>query len=81
METNFGFQKSILNTVKDFLFELGMKLHMHIVEISILSLNNLTVRPTKIMKIQYILDRKKMESFDQFSTLKNDFENQNFEFK
>jgi hypothetical protein len=32
-----------------FLIELGMKLCMHIVEISIFSLNNVTVRLTKIM--------------------------------
>ena len=38
-----------LVTVTDFLIKLGMKPHMHLVEISIFSLNNVTVRPTKIM--------------------------------
>ena len=38
-----------VDTVKDFLFELGMKPHMHLAEISIFSLKNVTVRPTKIM--------------------------------
>ena len=32
-----------------FLIKLGMKPCMHLVEISIFSLNNVTVRPTKIM--------------------------------
>ena len=41
-----------LDTVKDFSFELGMKpyiYNMHLVEISIFSVNNVTVRLTKIM--------------------------------
>ena len=38
-----------INAVKAFLFELGMKPHMHLVKISIFSLNNVTVRLTKIM--------------------------------
>jgi hypothetical protein len=29
--------------------------------------------------LQYCSKKKKLERFDQFSTLKNDFENQNFE--
>ena len=38
-----------LDTVQDFLIKLGIKPHMHLWEISILSLNNVIVRPTKIM--------------------------------
>ena len=38
-----------IDTVQDFLLELGMKPHIRLVEISIFSLNNVTVRPTKIM--------------------------------
>ena len=38
-----------LDTVTDFLIKLGMKLCLHLVEISIFSLNNVTVRLTKIM--------------------------------
>ena len=81
-----------------------MKQCMYLVDISIFSLNNATVRPTKIMnradknwahfeyylknqnfqntfltKVGLLVKEKKMERFDQFSTLKNDFENQNFE--
>ena len=41
--------ESKLDTVTDFLSELGMKPLMHLIEISIFSLNNVTVRPTKIM--------------------------------
>ena len=83
---------------------------MHLVEIGIFSLNNVTVRPTKIMnradknwahfqKIKYFENQNFQKHFflkvgllvqysskiffweklEQFSTLKNDFENQNFE--
>ena len=38
-----------LDTVQDFLIELDMNHVWHLVEISIFSLNNVTVRPTKIM--------------------------------
>ena len=38
-----------LDTVQDFLIKLGIKPHMHLWEISIFSLNNVIVRPTKIM--------------------------------
>ena len=38
-----------LDTVQDFLIKLGIKPRMHIWEISILSLNNVIVRPAKIM--------------------------------
>ena len=38
-----------LDTVKDFLIKLGIEPRMHLWEISILSLNNVIVRPTKIM--------------------------------
>ena len=39
-----------IDTIQDFLCELGMKQHMHLVEISIFSLNHVIVRPTKIIK-------------------------------
>ena len=39
----------LVDTVSDFLIKLGIKPIMHLVEISIFSLNNVTVRPTKIM--------------------------------
>ena len=42
---------SWIDTVKDFLFKMDMKSRMHLVEISIFSLNNVTIRPTKIMNI------------------------------
>ena len=38
-----------LDTIQDFLRKLGMKSHVHLVEISIFSLNNVIVRPTKII--------------------------------
>ena len=38
-----------LETLQDFLVKLDMKPRMHLVEISILSLNNVTIRHTKIM--------------------------------
>ena len=41
---------SSFDTIQDFLRKLGMKPHVHLVEISIFSLNNLIVRPTKIIK-------------------------------
>ena len=40
---------SAIDTVTDFLIKLSMKQCMHLVEISIFSLNNVTVIPTKIM--------------------------------
>ena len=51
---NFSFNNLFdiwpVDTVQDFLRKLGMKPHVHLVEISIFSLNNLIVRPTKIIK-------------------------------
>ena len=41
---------SPVDTVTDFLIDLDMKPCMHLVKISIFSLNNVIVRPTKIMK-------------------------------
>ena len=38
-----------LDTVQNFLIKLGIKAHMHLWEISIFSINNVIVRPTKIM--------------------------------
>ena len=40
----------LLYTIQDFLSNLGMKPHMHLVEISILSINRVIVRPTNIIK-------------------------------
>ena len=40
---------SKVDTVYDVLFELGMKPLIHLLKISIFSLNNVIVRPTKIM--------------------------------
>ena len=39
-----------IDTIQDFLCNLGMKPHMHLVEIGIFSLNHVIVRPTKIIK-------------------------------
>ena len=39
----------VLDTVQDFLIELGIKPRLHILKISIFSLNHVTVRPIKIM--------------------------------
>ena len=54
-----------VESVQDFLIKLDMKPCMHLVEISIFSLNLVIVRLTKIM--------------NQFLTQKNDFESTNFE--
>ena len=39
-----------IDTIQDFLCKLGMKPHIHLVEIRIFSLNRVIVRPTKIIK-------------------------------
>ena len=39
-----------VDTIQDFLCKLGMKPHMHLVDISIFSLNHVITRPTKIIK-------------------------------
>ena len=44
-----GLANYIVDTVQDFLIKLGIKPRMHQWEISIFSLNNVIVRPTKIM--------------------------------
>ena len=41
--------KRWVDTVQDFLIKLSIKPHIHLWEISILSLNNVIVRHTKIM--------------------------------
>ena len=50
--TPSSYQRSswIIETIQDFLCNLGMKLHMHLVEISIFSINHVIARPTKIIK-------------------------------
>ena len=40
---------SWIDTVQDFLIKLGIKPHLHLWEVGILSLNSVIVRPTKIM--------------------------------
>ena len=40
----------VLDTIQDFLCNLGIKPHMHLVEIGIFSLNHVIVRPTRIIK-------------------------------
>ena len=40
----------VIDTIQDFLCKLGMKPHMHLVEISIFSLNHVITRPAKIIK-------------------------------
>ena len=40
---------SYLETVQDFLIKLGIKPRMHLLEISIFSINHIIVRPAKIM--------------------------------
>ena len=64
----------ILNIVKYFLLKLGMKLFMHTLLISIFSLNNVTVRVTKV--INNLLDHLDQETnfyffekFDFYSTI------------
>ena len=42
-----------LDTIQDFLCDLGMKPCMHQVDISIFSINHVIVRPTKIIKDLY----------------------------
>ena len=42
-------ETSLVDTVQDFLIKLGIKPQMHLWEISISSLNNVIVRPTKTM--------------------------------
>ena len=39
----------VVDTVQDFLIKLGIKPHMHLLELSIFSLNHVILRPTKIM--------------------------------
>ena len=47
LDDNIGIH---VDTIQDFLRKLGMKPHVHLVEISIFSLNNVIIRPTKIIK-------------------------------
>ena len=76
-----GKRPYIVDTIQDFLRKLGMKSHVYLVEISIFSLNNVNVRPTKIInkadKNWHFFEN--LERFNQFLTMKNNFENQNFE--
>ena len=47
MSTDNLLGKYVLDTVQDFLIKLGIKLLMHLWEISILSLNNVIIRPAE----------------------------------
>ena len=57
------FKEVCLDTVTDFLIKLGMKTVMHLVEITSFSLNNVTVRPTKIMNRGHIFSTSKINIF------------------
>ena len=46
---NFSLKDYLVDTVQDFLIKLGIKPSMHLWKISISLLNNVLVRPTKIM--------------------------------
>ena len=59
----------ILDTIQDFLRKLGMKPHVHLVEISIFSLNNVIVRLTKIMN--NLLEHLKIRTFKVIFCVKN----------
>ena len=64
---NCNFWAYELEFFQDFLINLDMKPLMHLVEISIFSLNNVTVRPTKIMN----RDNKNRTHFYKIKYLKN----------
>ena len=49
LRTHYRIEVCMLDTIQDFLRKLGMKPHLHLVKISIFSLNNVIIRPTKIM--------------------------------
>ena len=53
-----------IETLQDFLIKLGIKPLMHLLEISIFSLNNVIVRLTKIM------NRQKLGTFLGYKVLK-----------
>ena len=61
--------RAALETIQDFLIKLGINPRLHVLEISIFSLNNVIVRPTKIM------DRadKNWAHFKKQNTLKINF--------
>ena len=61
------FFHSSVDTVQDFLIKLGIKLRMYLLEICILSLNNVIVRPTKIMNRA----NKNWEHFKKTKCFKN----------
>ena len=54
-----------VDTIQDFLRNLGMKPHMHLVEISTFSLNHVIVTPTKIMN--NLIEDDKILTFSHFS--------------
>ena len=58
-----------LDTVTDFLIELGMKPCMHLIEISIFALNDVTARLTKIMN--NLLEHLKILTSKSFFSVEN----------
>ena len=51
----------VIDTFQDFLIKLGIKQHIHILKISIFSLNHIIVRPTKSMN--NLLEHLKIQIF------------------
>ena len=82
IKESLGFEATLFvsrhrgETIQDFLIEMDMKPYMQLVEISIFSLNNVTVRHTKIMNNHFrhlkILTLKEGLSQSSFSVLKID---------
>ena len=59
--TNPSFKLGILESLQDFLIKLDMKPYMHLVEISLFSLNHVIIRLTKIMN--NLLEHIKIRNF------------------
>ena len=63
-----------VETVQIFLCKLDMKPHNYMISSSDLKIKNVIN-----IRSKFFIEKFSLERFDQFSTLKNDFENQNFE--
>ena len=59
-------QLSYVDTIQDFVFELGMKPHAHLVKIKKISYYHVIIRPTKILQ-----RRKKLGTFFAENFFKN----------
>jgi hypothetical protein len=46
---NISLTVRLIDTIQDFSIKLGIKLRLHVLKISIFSINHVIVRPTKIM--------------------------------